>query len=55
MISKTSTALLLLVAAAAALIFIQQEQKSDQFTEWKNRFGVVFTSTEDNYRRHIFL
>jgi hypothetical protein len=54
MLGKTSTTILL-ITIAAAILLLHQEQKSDQFTQWKKTFGITFSSSEDSYRRHIFL
>jgi hypothetical protein len=54
MLNKASTAILL-TAIAAALFLLHEEPKSDQFTQWKKSFGITFPSSEDSYRRHIFL
>ena len=54
MLNKAST-FILLTAIAVTLLLLHKEQSSDQFTQWKKSFGVTFPSSEDNYRRHIFI
>lgn len=40
---------------AVGLFAVHQESTHDEYLQWKAKFGVTFSSHEDNYRRLIFL
>jgi hypothetical protein len=46
-----------LVAAAcviSAVILTQEAEHKDEFTAWKNKFSVNWSTQEDAYRRLVF-
>jgi subtilisin-like proprotein convertase family protein len=47
-------ATLLAVAAISLVYFNQQNQKIDEFEQWKLKFGTHFAAGEETYRRIVF-